>query len=156
MGRLAAAGFIQASAALNQCSNELDLDVNPPLAYEGGVHVVVETAPFIAAARAAGLSGTEVDRIVEHLARHPDAGDPIQGTGGARKLRFAGRGKGKSGGDRVITLLQRSGPAGVPAGGLRQGRAVRSDQGGAQCSGAALEGAGRGVPVTSRQAWVTS
>jgi len=66
--------------------------------------VVVETAPFIAAARAAGLSGAEVDRIVEHLARHPDAGDPIQGTGGARKLRFAGRGKGKSGGYRVITF----------------------------------------------------
>jgi hypothetical protein len=68
------------------------------------VHVVVGTAPFIAAAKAAGLSDAEVDRIVEHLARHLDAGDPIQGTGGARKLRFAGRGRGKSGGYRVITF----------------------------------------------------
>jgi hypothetical protein len=40
----------------------------------------------------------------DHLARRPDAGDPIQGTGGAREVRFAGRGKGKSGGYRVITF----------------------------------------------------
>jgi hypothetical protein len=32
----------------------------------------------------------------------------IPGTGGARKVRFAGRGKGKSGGYRVITFY--SGP----------------------------------------------
>lgn len=34
---------------------------------------------------------------------HPEAGDIIKGTGGARKLRFGFRGKGKSGGVRVIT-----------------------------------------------------
>jgi hypothetical protein len=68
------------------------------------VHVVVETAPFIAAAKASGLSGGDVSRIVDYLARRPDAGDVIQGTGGARKIRFAGRGKGKSGGCRVITF----------------------------------------------------
>jgi hypothetical protein len=33
-----------------------------------------------------------------------DAGDVIPGTGGAREIRFAGRGKGKSGGYRVITF----------------------------------------------------
>jgi hypothetical protein len=32
------------------------------------------------------------------------AGNLIQGSGGARKVRFAGRGKGKSGGYRVITF----------------------------------------------------
>jgi hypothetical protein len=74
------------------------------MAYQGDVHVVVETAPFIAAARAARLREDEIDRIIDHLARRPDAGDPIQGTGGARKVRFAGRGKGKSGGYRVITF----------------------------------------------------
>ncbi|MCX7304421.1 MAG: hypothetical protein NTV73_08780 [Hyphomicrobiales bacterium] len=31
-------------------------------------------------------------------------GDIMPGTGGARKLRFAGRGKGKSGGYRIITF----------------------------------------------------
>jgi hypothetical protein len=43
------------------------------------VHVVVETAPFIAAAKAAGLSGGEVGRIVDRLARNPDAGEVIPG-----------------------------------------------------------------------------
>ena len=55
--------------------------------------------PYIAA-RAARLSGGEVDRIIDSLARRPDAGDVIQGTGGGRKVRFAGHGKGKSGGYR--------------------------------------------------------
>jgi hypothetical protein len=68
------------------------------------VHVVVETASFIAAAKSAGLSGADVDRIIDSLSRRPDAGDLIRGTGGARKVRFAGRGKGKSGGFRVITF----------------------------------------------------
>src|ERR1700741_1588312 len=37
------------------------------------------------------------------LMKHPEAGDPIQGAGGLRKLRFAdARGKGKRGGLRVI------------------------------------------------------
>jgi len=35
---------------------------------------------------------------------NPAAGDEIKGTGGARKVRFAGKGKGKSGGYRVITF----------------------------------------------------
>ena len=38
------------------------------------------------------------------LAAYPMAGDEIPGTGGARKLRFAGREKGKSGGFRVVTF----------------------------------------------------
>jgi len=38
------------------------------------------------------------------LMKYPEAGDPIQGAGGLRKLRFADarRGKGKRGGLRVI------------------------------------------------------
>jgi hypothetical protein len=42
--------------------------------------------------------------IVTSIARNPDAGELIPGTGGARKIRFAGRGKGKSGGYRVVTF----------------------------------------------------
>ena len=38
------------------------------------------------------------------LASNPDAGDIMAGTGGARKVRFSGRGKGKSGGYRIITF----------------------------------------------------
>ncbi len=37
------------------------------------------------------------------VAADPEAGDLIVGSGGVRKLRVAGRGKGKSGGFRVLT-----------------------------------------------------
>jgi hypothetical protein len=37
--------------------------------------------------------------------RQPEAGDVIEGTGGARRVRFTGKGKGKSGGYRVITFF---------------------------------------------------
>jgi len=46
--------------------------------------------------------------IVTWIAAKPAAGDVIEGTGGARKVRFAGRDKGKSGSYRVITFY--SGP----------------------------------------------
>lgn len=68
------------------------------------MRTVIETADYLKDARAAGLSEAERQAVIEHLARHPDAGTVIPGTGGARKLRFAGRGKGKSGGYRVITF----------------------------------------------------
>ena len=42
------------------------------------------------------------------LAAHPAAGDVMEGTGAARKVRFAGKNRGKSGGYRVITFC--SGP----------------------------------------------
>jgi mRNA-degrading endonuclease RelE of RelBE toxin-antitoxin system len=74
------------------------------LAYIAGVHVVVESPEFAADAKAAGLVDEDVQRIIDHLARRPEAGAVIPGTGGARKVRFAGRGKGKSGGYRVITF----------------------------------------------------
>jgi hypothetical protein len=40
---------------------------------------------------------------VDILARDPEAGEMITGSGGCRKVRVAGRGKGKSGGYRLIT-----------------------------------------------------
>ena len=69
------------------------------------MQTVVETPAFLAAARALGLSEGERAAIVTWLSAHPEAGDVIEGTGGARKVRFAGRGKGKSGGYRVITFF---------------------------------------------------
>ncbi len=52
-----------------------------------------------------GLSDGERLAIVTWVAANPAGGDVIEGTGGARKVRFAGRGKGKSGGYRVITFF---------------------------------------------------
>jgi hypothetical protein len=40
--------------------------------------------------------------IIAAIAADPLAGDLMAGTGGARKLRHSGRGKGKSGGYRTI------------------------------------------------------
>jgi hypothetical protein len=69
------------------------------------VHTVIETPAFLTSARELGLEDDERAKIVTHLAYHPEAGDLMPGTGGARKLRFIGRGKGKSGGFRVITFF---------------------------------------------------
>jgi hypothetical protein len=46
----------------------------------------------------------EIDQVVLQLAANPMAGEEMAGTGGCRKLRIAGRGKGKSGGYRVVTF----------------------------------------------------
>jgi hypothetical protein len=62
---------------------------------------VVETSAF--ARRAEKLLSTdEHEELLFFLALHPQSGDEIPGTGGVRKVRFAARGKGKSGGVRVI------------------------------------------------------
>ncbi len=55
-------------------------------------------------AKALGVTETEKASIVTWIAVNPDAGNVIEGTGGARKVRFAGKSKGKSGGYRVITF----------------------------------------------------
>jgi len=64
----------------------------------------VQTPSFITDIKNAGLDQQEADNIVNSLSAKPTAGLVIPGTGGARKIRFAGRGKGKSGGYRVITF----------------------------------------------------
>ena len=68
------------------------------------MQTVVETEAYLRDAKAAKLSDDERKEIVNFLAANPGAGHEIPGTGGARKVRFAGKGKGKSGGYRVITF----------------------------------------------------
>ena len=48
------------------------------------------------------LADEEYRPLQKFLAEHPDAGAIIRGSGGVRKLRWASRGKGKSGGVRII------------------------------------------------------
>ena len=48
------------------------------------------------------LSDDEYRELQTYLAERPQAGDRIPGGGGLRKLRWAARGHGKSGGVRVI------------------------------------------------------
>ncbi len=73
------------------------------------MHTVVETRAFLSDTKALGMSEAERFEILTFLALNPGAGDVMAGTGGARKLRFSGRAKGKSGGYRVITFF--TGPA---------------------------------------------
>ena len=75
------------------------------------LQTIVETPEFLARARGL-LTEHERSELVDFLAQNPTAGDLMQGTGGARKLRWAAKGKGKRGGARVITFY---GGAEVPA-----------------------------------------
>jgi hypothetical protein len=59
---------------------------------------------YVADAKRARLTEAERYAVVETVAKRPKAGDEIAGTGGARKIRFAGKSKGKSGGYRVVTF----------------------------------------------------
>lgn len=63
---------------------------------------VVETEAYLRAAKDAGMTGEEMTAAVDLVAADPEAGDVMQGTGGVRKARLAGRGKGKSGGYRIV------------------------------------------------------
>jgi mRNA-degrading endonuclease RelE of RelBE toxin-antitoxin system len=65
---------------------------------------VIETENYLRDAKDVGLPEKERTAIVDFIADNPEAGKEIKGTGGARKIRFAGKGKGKSGGYRVITF----------------------------------------------------
>lgn len=76
------------------------------------MQTVVELDEFIRCAKKLGLTEDEKDDIIDLIASNPDIGDEISGSGGVRKVRVAGKGKGKSGGFRVITFF--SGPD-IPA-----------------------------------------
>lgn len=66
------------------------------------MQTVVETPEFLAAARKAGMSEAEREAAVALVAANPEAGDLLEGSGGARKVRVPRGGGGKSGGYRVI------------------------------------------------------
>lgn len=68
------------------------------------LQAVIETPEFLIAARRV-LTDAERTELVDFLAANPTAGDLMPGTGGARKLRWAAKGKGKSGGARAITYF---------------------------------------------------
>jgi len=62
---------------------------------------VVETETFLRQATKI-WSDEERSALVDHMAREPEGGDVIPGTGGVRKLRWGRSGSGKRGGARVI------------------------------------------------------
>jgi hypothetical protein len=68
------------------------------------MHTVCELQSFRRAADDLGMTEEEVHKLVNQLSANPTAGVEMAGTGGCRKLRVAGRGRGKSGGYRTITF----------------------------------------------------
>ena len=70
---------------------------------------VVEMEKFQERAKAI-LNESERTQLIGYLATNPEAGQPIPGTGGARKIRWAIRGKGKRGGVRTIYYHNKSIP----------------------------------------------
>ena len=69
------------------------------------VQTVVETPEYLSAAKAAGMTQSERETAVDLIARNPDGGAIIPGSGGARKVRVPKERRGKSGGYRVITYF---------------------------------------------------
>jgi len=67
------------------------------------MHSVVETPTYLRSARSAGMTPDEMLEAIRIFSETPTVGALIEGTGGARKVRLARRGKGKSSGYRVIT-----------------------------------------------------
>ena len=66
------------------------------------MQTVIETESYLRDAKDAKMSEDEMTSAVDLVASDPEAGDVMQGTGGVRKARLAGRGKGKSGGYRIV------------------------------------------------------
>jgi hypothetical protein len=69
------------------------------------MQAVAELEGFRRDAAAAGMSEEEINNLIVAISAEPQIGDLMVGTGGARKFRMAGRGKGKRGGYRVITYF---------------------------------------------------
>lgn len=80
----------------------ISLAVCAALPYKSFMQAVIQTPTFLAQAKRCGLSDSELLEIVALIAADPEAGALMSGTGGARKLRHAREGQGKSGGFRTI------------------------------------------------------
>ena len=68
------------------------------------MQTVIETNAYLSAAKAIGMTADEMKDAVDTVSGDPLAGDLIVGSGGCRKVRISGRGKGKSGGYRIVTF----------------------------------------------------
>ena len=76
------------------------MTIYTPLAYNKSM-VFLETKLFTNRIVEA-MSDETYAALQEHLSARPDAGALIPGAGGVRKIRWAGSGRGKRGGSRLI------------------------------------------------------
>lgn len=68
------------------------------------MQTIVEMPSYLRQAHRLRLTEDELDAIKAIVARQPFVGEVIAGSGGARKVRIRAKGRGKSGGYRVITF----------------------------------------------------
>jgi hypothetical protein len=65
--------------------------------------IVIKTTPFFDRKAKKILTSEALEEFFDYLEINPEKGDLIPGTGGVRKIRWqTGRGKGKSGGVRIL------------------------------------------------------
>jgi hypothetical protein len=83
-------------------SRKIPLAIHTAMPYDISMQTVIETESYLRAAKDAQMAEVERVAAVDLVASNPEAGDILQATGGVRKTRLAGRGKGKSGGYRVV------------------------------------------------------
>ncbi len=65
---------------------------------------VVRTRAFEKSLKKLGASANDIAALEDDIAANPEAGDVIARLGGARKIRFAMKGRGKRGGGRAIYI----------------------------------------------------
>ena len=68
----------------------------------------VETKEFQSRWKTLGMTEDDLRELQSFLLEHPEIAPVIQGTGGVRKLRWACKGRGKSGSLRMIYLDMKS------------------------------------------------
>ena len=61
----------------------------------------IETPSFTKRWYALGFDDDDLAELQQYLIKNPDAGDTMVGTGGLKKIRYAFKGRGKSGSARV-------------------------------------------------------
>ena len=61
----------------------------------------IETPSFTKKWAALGFTDDDLAELQQFLIKNPDAGDTMVGTGGLKKIRYAFKGRGKSGSARV-------------------------------------------------------
>lgn len=117
------------------------------------MHTVCETREFQTSAADAGMTRDEIDALIRIVSADPMVGDVMQGTGGCRKVRMAGRGKGKSGGYRIITFFTGDTLPVFSHHGFRQGRTSQSHEGRAERPRETDESACRNLRQQGHQGW---
>ena len=84
------------------CTVFYDDPRSPIVSSSDNGRIFIELTPFVKAWEAMNMDDSDLRNLESLILSNPEGGDIIQGSGGARKIRFQVQGKGKRGGARVI------------------------------------------------------